>query len=880
MGVLAGVAAFVAVGVVDGCVALSRLPRGAMPARVQPLVVLHTTAILLTVGFAWGLLGEALLAAGRTVPILRRFGRLVLAGPRRWFAPDPDAAHALLSAFVALALIVGPVFPVTFFAVTRFHSQGLMALAAMLSVVAGLALAAVLVVLLAPLFAWGLRALGRLASVGTVATVGLAALVAQSVRFCVINWSWMHALDWGAGAVELALVAGNLLAIVLLSAWRIRRGRALARRWLAVLAGFSLLCFVLSALTLGARQTVATTVFTRSVVARHLARGLQRVIDLDRDGYSAVFNGGDCNDRDARIHPGAWDRPGNGVDENCSGHDAVLRSEDGDGHFAAVPAPYRNERASFVLLSIDALRPDHMGVYGYTRPTTPELDRFAATAARFTHAYTASPRSLRSFGAIWTGRYASQIAWGSDHQYPALEASNVTLAEVLRDAGYATAMFNNGNYFGRTPGFFQGFDESHESPLTGYKDDVNPTVEGVTRWLEARAFVSQPFFLWVHLMEPHEPYRDYTEPRDFGNAPIDRYDEEIAHADQAARRILDAIDALQARAPERPIVVMVIGDHGEAFGEHGVFHHSFDLHEEAIRVPLLVRAPEVRPGPRAALVSLIDLHPTVLNLAGLPLPKPTPARSLVPPLFDASVPHVGGSWRTHLYAEVTPDGVYPAEQRALIAPPYKLLWDLRNGTWELFDLARDPREVVNLFDVRRSVARSLRDRLTRWVEGNSAHRSQDIVEAARLRAPPQPQHPMRVRFGEVFELLGYDMPDVRVPVGGTFRLTLYYRVLQRTEVPFAMDVTFVPEDGGSVWPTLRARHQPIQGRYPTTQWAPGELLRDDVSLVIEREVRTGRFSVRFHSDTDEPGSRLTPSSLGRPDKTLTLGTLEIVPPDP
>jgi len=877
VGVLAGVAAFAAVGVADGCVAIARLPRGAMPALVQPLVVLHSVAILLTVGFAWGLFGEALLAAGRSVPLLRRFGAWVVAGPRRWFAPDPVAAHALVSAFLAVAIVVGPVFPVTLFAVTRFHAQGLMALAAMLSVVAGLGLAGVVVVLLAPLLTRLMRALGRFASLGAVASVGLVAVVAQSIRFCVINWSWMHALDWGAGAVELALLVGNLVALAALAAWRARRGRALARRWIAALAAFSVACFALSAFTFGARQTVATTVFTRSVVARHLARGLQRVVDLDRDGYSAVFNGGDCNDRDARVHPGAWDRPGNGVDENCSGHDAVTRSEDGDGHFTEPPAAYRSERASFVLLSIDAMRPDHMGCYGYRRPTTPELDRFAATAARFTHAYTASPRSLRSFGSVWTGRYASQIAWGSDHQYPALEPSNVTLAEILRDAGYATAMFNNGNYFGRTPGFFQGFEESHESPQTGYKDDVNVEVEGVVRWLDARASSPQPFFLWAHIMEPHEPYRDHTEPRDFGHAPMDRYDEEIARADQAARRVLDAVDALQSRNPTRPVVVMVIGDHGEAFGEHGVFHHSFDLHEEAVRVPLLVRGPGIEPGPRAALSSLMDLHPTMLNLAGLTLAEPTPARSLVPPLLDPRVPYVGGPWRSHLYAEVTPDGVYPAEQRALIAPPYKLLWDLRNGTWELFDLARDPREVVNLFDARPSVARSLRDRLTGWIEGTTANRSQNIIEAARLHSPPKPQHPTRIRFGEVFELLGYDMPEARVAVGGTFRLTLYYRVLQRTEAPYAMDVTFAAQDGGGVWPTLRARHQPIQGRYPTTQWAPGEILRDDVVLVVEREVRAARFFVRFHAESDEPGSRLTPSRDARPDKTVELGSLEIVP---
>lgn len=876
VGVLAGIAAFVAAGVADGVVAIARAPRGSLSPRLAPLVLVHTVAVLLTVGVAWGLLVELVLAVARRSDVLRRFGAWVLDGPRRWFAPDPAAAHGVVNVALALAVVVGPVFPFTLLVLQTLHSHGLMALAVTLGVVAFMAAAALLVVLLAPLIARVVRALGRLGSPGALGSVALAALVAQCVRFVRINWQWMHALDWGAAAVELAMFAGTVVALGLLAGWRVRRGRALPRRLLAAGAVACALVFALSALTFGARQTVAATIYHRSVVTRYLAVGIQRVVDLDRDGYSALFNGGDCNDRDRRVHPGAWDIPGNGVDENCSGRDATAHSEDGDGAYAAAPAQYQAQRPSFLLISIDALRPDHMSLYGYRRPTTPNIDAFARHAARFDNAWCTSPRSLRSFASIWTARYASAVEWGADNNYPALEPSNVTLAEVLHDAGYATAMFNNSDYFSKTQGFLQGFDESHQA--TGLKDEVDPVVDACAAYVQGQANKPAPFFAWIHVMEPHEPYRDLTAPRDFGHGQVDRYDEEVARADLAVQRLFDAADAYQAARPDAPLVVALIGDHGEGHGEHGVWYHSLDVHEEATRVPLIIRAPGFAPGPRRALASLMDLHPTFLNLANIPMATRTPARSLVTPLAAPATPMTGPQWRDHLYAEVTPDGIFPQEQKALWAPPYKIIWDVRRGTWELFDLARDRAELHNLFDERTDVARRMRQALFAWVEGTDSNRTGRAVEAARLARPPARYGvEVRARFGDVVELLGAELPERTFARGASVRVTLYYRVLRRTSEPLWMNVHFRAVDGGALWPHFHARHYPIQGRYPTTDWMPGEVLRDDVSVVVSPSVRATELRVLFSVDTLHLTSRLEPSAHGRPDHAVELGTITVTP---
>jgi len=112
------------------------------------------------------------------------------------------------------------------------------------------------------------------------------------------------------------------------------------------------------------------------------------------------------------------------------------------------------------------------------------------------------------------------------------------------------------------------------------------------------------------------------------------------------------------------------------------------------------------------------------------------------------------------------------------------------------------------------------------------------------------------------------------------RMTLYYRVLRRTSEPYWMNVTFHPRDNEPIWSHFHARHYPIQGRYPTTQWSPGELLRDEVSLYVERELRPVRLQVRFSVESDRPGSRVEPSSHALPDRTIELGDVEITAPAP
>ena len=306
--------------------------------------------------------------------------------------------------------------------------------------------------------------------------------------------------------------------------------------------------------------------------------------------------------------------------------------------------PARWPAATCCSITIDTLRADHLGSYGDDRAETPNLDALAAGGVRFAHAYSAVPLTLPSHTVMFTGRrpFTTGVRVNGIHY---LDAAERTLAERFHDAGYDTGATVSAYVLISKFGLAQGFD-SYDDSLT--MDDVyrfyaeipaDEAVRRFERWLDrrgARAGGERPFFAWLHLFDPHQPYAPPPPfDRRFAGDP---YRGEIAFVDSQVGVLLDG---LQERGLRDGTAVVVTSDHGEAFGEHGEEGHGLLAYDETLHVPLIVDAPGLAAGRVVdERVSLYDLTPTLVELFGLdaglgtgPEPGgPLPGRSLVPAL--------------------------------------------------------------------------------------------------------------------------------------------------------------------------------------------------------------------------------------------------------
>jgi arylsulfatase A-like enzyme len=327
-----------------------------------------------------------------------------------------------------------------------------------------------------------------------------------------------------------------------------------------------------------------------------------------------------------------------------------------------------------LLVTIDALRADHVGAYGYARPTTPHLDRFAREGARFEHAYTPTPHTSYAVTSLMTGKYMRPLLL----QGMALDSE--TWAGLLRTYGYRTAAFYPPAVFFIDAPRFQPFIErslDFEYRWVEFAEgDVR--VGQVERYLAA-APPDKRLFAWVHLFGPHEPYEAHAA-HDFGDRDMDRYDAEVAAADVTLGRITQAFLAARPRG-----AVMITADHGEEFGDHGGRYHGTSVYEEQVRVPLVVWAPGViRPTVIAEPVQLVDLLPTVLSALDIPRPPRLRGRDLGPVLTGRAPAGAGFA-----YSETD-------EHAMLASGALRLVCARRVGACQLFDVAKDPGQKKDL----------------------------------------------------------------------------------------------------------------------------------------------------------------------------------------
>jgi len=430
--------------------------------------------------------------------------------------------------------------------------------------------------------------------------------------------------------------------------------------------------------------------------------------------------------------------------------------------FAACEAspPTQPKPRAIVLIGIDTLRADHLGLYGAKRPTSPFLDRIAEDARVFDRAYATSSWTLPSFASMLTGldpaAHGAGISFRRDPEHSGaperkgprkrtkLDPAISTLAERLNAAGFATLAVVQSPNLHPVFGLDRGFDV--------YDHIRKRTRRARASVQRALALIDEhkdrPFFLFVHLIDPHLSYNAPAPVRGTFTREIDSdlelpvgdfqelrrkfprysaadrrfieaaYDEEIVFVDQQIERLLRG---LRQRGLEEQMLVILTADHGEEFLDHGAFEHGHTLYDELIRVPFMVWGQGITPKRESVSVSIADVAPTILDAVGLKVPEGAFGISLWPLLSD----RVQEPKPRLLVAEGI---LYGPELRTAIRWPYKLVERPSDGQLLLFDLEKDPEERTDLSETHSQLALELRAELERRLSASATGTHREAVE--------------------------------------------------------------------------------------------------------------------------------------------------------
>lgn len=552
-------------------------------------------------------------------------------------------------------------------------------------------------------------------------------------------------------ALNLAsLFAPALLPVVAIAIALIAYGPAsglrerIPRRGVLVAIGFAI-AVALPLVALGnPSEATRGAVTERSYVGGRMIDFLRKHIDHDGDGYSAFFGGPDCDDSNPSVHPGAVEIPGNGIDDNCVGGDAPIE--------APAPPPPRADAAppaagpavsggsNVLVIFIDTLRFDRLGIAGYQRDgksLTPRLDAFAKQSVVFRRAYAQAPNTPRSVPSFMTSRYPSQVKVDKKFKdYASVLDDNDTLFEALKPAGFATIGESSHFYFCDRKKYPKSCSEVAswlKSNITQGADEWDNTgalnipesnhdiagprvVKKALARLDELARARTKFAMIVHLFEPHSTYVEhpgfkYTERGTAGLAQ--KYDYEIAFEDTLIGELLDGLDANGLAATT---TVLVMSDHGEAFGAHIVagkpaYFHGDTLYREVLHVPMIFRIPGGQACMRDDVVQLIDIAPTIAALFGVAPAATWQGRSLVPALACQSLPPKPA------FAELMPAPEWDHEAKAMFTADGKhhVYYRISDSKWEIYDLGADPDEKTSTAAA--PGAAELEQALVRWIEG-------------------------------------------------------------------------------------------------------------------------------------------------------------------
>jgi choline-sulfatase len=392
----------------------------------------------------------------------------------------------------------------------------------------------------------------------------------------------------------------------------------------------------------------------------------------------------------------------------------------------------QDNRPNVLLIISDTTRVDRLGCYGNPAGTTPNIDKWAAEGVRFQHAYAQAPWTLPSTATLMTSLYPRvHGAGGRLNRFTALSESATTLAELFGDAGYQTAAIINvlflSNKFGLTRGFEHvDYFDSTNAKMRPAKDTTDAALE----WIKDQR--GEPFFAFVHYFDPHLVYDPPDEFREKFAADLDQsardnafgtiaemiklrrgqlavsrervkrleklYDGEVAYVDQQVGRLLDE---LQSSGVLDNTIVVLTADHGEEFNDHDGFEHGHTVYEELVHVPLVFLGKSIPQGVTPPdVVGLIDVAPTLCDLARIDFPQSFAGRSLIPAIDGETMPPQALLYQWNMWGPPV-EGLRKAQYKLIVHPQRA----------ELYDIVADPQEKNDLVTAQPEVVKQMKDDL-------------------------------------------------------------------------------------------------------------------------------------------------------------------------
>ncbi len=400
--------------------------------------------------------------------------------------------------------------------------------------------------------------------------------------------------------------------------------------------------------------------------------------------------------------------------------------------------PFRGNGTNVLFICVDTLRHDHLGYAGHERPVSPNIDALAARGLVFTNAYSQAGWTLPAMASLFTGLYPS--ATGATDFHHSLNWGLPTIAGILLDEGYDTRGFVSHVLLTPRYGLNNGFRKFDYSVLqTGHPHDTSTAGRISDLAIDDLNRLEEPFFMWVHYFDPHFEYLGHDEWSEFGDEPVERYDQEISFTDHHIGRLLDALG--ERGMLDRTIVIFT-SDHGEEFGEHdGEFHYT--SYEEVMRVPLVFAGPGIVPGETDVRAQQIDLMPTVLSMLGVDdAPEGLPGGNLLSGTYESSPVFMERDRPPGYHQRAIVDGdlklvaIAPADTNLIpwaVRGTFSEIQNVSVGTY-LFDLSEDPAETCDIYAQGDKRAERLIALLASFMDGEVAESdSVHIDEATRER---------------------------------------------------------------------------------------------------------------------------------------------------